>query len=141
MTTKMSFKTHIHIHYVTTDNLLKEVEVLVAQSCPTLRDPMDCSPPGSSVHGILQARILKWVPISFSRGLPDPEIESRSPALQAESLPSEPPGKLVLPRTSIFSLLQSNSITQGFSAFCLFVCLILVFNLSFFQILLKSIKE
>ena len=38
----------------------------VAQSCLTLRDPMDCSPPGSSVHGILQARILEWVAISFS---------------------------------------------------------------------------
>ena len=40
----------------------------VAQSCPTLCDPMDCSPPCSSVHGILQARILEWVAISFSRG-------------------------------------------------------------------------
>ena len=38
----------------------------VAQSCPTLCDPVDCSLPGSSVHGILQARILKWVTISFS---------------------------------------------------------------------------
>ena len=38
----------------------------VAQSCPTLRDPMDCSLPGSSVHGILQARMLEWVAISFS---------------------------------------------------------------------------
>ena len=37
----------------------------VAQSCPTLWDPVDCSPPGSSVHGILQARILEWVAISF----------------------------------------------------------------------------
>ena len=37
------------------------------QSCPTLCDPMDCSPPGSSVHGILQARILEWVTISSSR--------------------------------------------------------------------------
>ena len=44
----------------------KESEV--AQSCPTLCDPMDCSPPGSSIHGILQARILEWVAISFSRG-------------------------------------------------------------------------
>ena len=42
--------------------------VLVAQSCLTLCDPMDCSPPGSSVHGVSQARILEWVPISFSRG-------------------------------------------------------------------------
>ena len=41
----------------------------VTQSCPTLcNDPMNCSPPGSSVHGILQARILEWVAISFSRG-------------------------------------------------------------------------
>jgi len=40
----------------------------VTQSCPTLCDPIDCSLPGSSVHGILQARILKWVAISFSRG-------------------------------------------------------------------------
>ena len=41
---------------------------LVAQSCPTLCDPMDSSPPGSSVHGISLARILEWVAISFSRG-------------------------------------------------------------------------
>ena len=39
-----------------------------AQLCPTLCDPMDCSPPGSSVHGILQARILEWVAVPFSRG-------------------------------------------------------------------------
>ena len=39
----------------------------VAQSCPTLSDPMDCSLPGSSVHGILQARVLEWVAIAFSR--------------------------------------------------------------------------
>ena len=38
----------------------------VAQSCPTLRDPMDCSPPGSSIHGIFQARVLEWVAIAFS---------------------------------------------------------------------------
>ena len=44
-----------------------EVQVLVAQSCPILCDPIDCSLPGSSVHGILQARILEWVPIPFSR--------------------------------------------------------------------------
>ena len=38
----------------------------VAQSCPTLSDPMDCSPPGSSVHGIFQAGVLKWGAIAFS---------------------------------------------------------------------------
>ena len=42
--------------------------VLVTQSCLTLCNPMDCSPPGSSVHGILQERILEWVAIPFSRG-------------------------------------------------------------------------
>ena len=46
---------------------------LVAQLCPTLCDPMDCSPPGSSVHGILEARILEWGAIPFSRGLPNQE--------------------------------------------------------------------
>ena len=54
---------------------------------------MDCSLPGSSVHGIFQARTLEWVAISFSRGLPNPGIEPGSPALQADPLPSEPPGK------------------------------------------------
>ena len=46
----------------------KKVKVFVAQSCPTLCGPVDCSPPGFSVRGILQARILEWVDISFSRG-------------------------------------------------------------------------
>ena len=45
-----------------------KIKVLAAQSCPILCDPMDCSPSGSSVQGILQARILKWVAIPFSRG-------------------------------------------------------------------------
>ena len=45
----------------------KKVKVLVSQSCPTLCDPMVCSPPGSSVCGILLARILEWVAIPFSR--------------------------------------------------------------------------
>ena len=66
-----------------------EVKVLVAQSCPTLCDPMDCSPPGSSVLGIFQARILEWVAIPLSRGSSWP----RSPALQADSLLFELPGK------------------------------------------------
>ena len=44
-----------------------KLKVLVAQSCPILCDPTDCSPPGSSVHEILQARIVEWVAISFSR--------------------------------------------------------------------------
>ena len=46
--------------------------VLVTQSCPTLCDPMDCSLPGFSVHGILQARILEWIALPFSRGTSQP---------------------------------------------------------------------
>ena len=59
-------------------------------SCLTLCNPMDCSPPGSFVHGILQARILGRVAISFSRGSSQPRnrthVSSKSPALQANSL-------------------------------------------------------
>ena len=70
----------------------------VSQSCPTLCDPMDCSPPGSSsVHGILQARILEWVVISFSWRSSPPRIEFESlttPALAAGFfLPLEATGK------------------------------------------------
>ena len=55
--------------------------VLVAYLCPTLCEPMDCSPSGSSVHGILQAGILEWVATPFSRGSSWPGIKPRSPAL------------------------------------------------------------
>ena len=69
---------------------------LVAKSCPTLCDPMDCGPPDSSVHGISQARILEWVAISFSRGSGDWThiwIEPTSLALTDELVTVERPGK------------------------------------------------
>ena len=56
------------------------------QSCLTLYDPMDCGLPGSSVHGILQARILEGVPMPSSRDFPYPGIKPESPAFQADSL-------------------------------------------------------
>ena len=68
----------------------------VAQICLTLCDFMDCSLPGSSVHGIFSAAIVEWVAIPFSRDLPNPGMEPRSPTLQVDSLPSEPPGKPLL---------------------------------------------
>ena len=55
--------------------VLSAVLCLVAQPYPTLCDPLDCSPPGSSIHGILQARILEWVTIPFSMDLPNPGID------------------------------------------------------------------
>jgi len=61
--------------------------------CPTLCNPVDCRLPAFSVHGILQARILEWVTISFSTDLPDPGIKPGSPTSEADTLTSEPPGK------------------------------------------------
>ena len=65
---------------------------LVAQSFLILCNPMGYGPPGSSVHGILQARILEWVAISFSRGSSWPRNQTQSLELQTVYLPSEPPG-------------------------------------------------
>ena len=70
----------------------------VAQLCPTLSDPMDYSPPGSSVHEIVPARILEWVVISYSRGSSPLGIEPMSPAapaLTGELFTTELPGKPV----------------------------------------------
>ena len=66
---KIQFTDRIIDRGETENNLEQEskVKVLVTQSYPTLCDPMDCSPPGSSVHGTLQERILQWVAIPFSR--------------------------------------------------------------------------
>ena len=70
-----------------------EVKVKYAQSCPPLCNPMECSLPGSSVHGILQARILEWVEVPFARRSSQPRIKPASPSLQVDSLLSEPPKK------------------------------------------------
>ena len=60
--------------------------MLGTQSCPTLFNPMDCSPPGSSVHGILMARLLEWVAIPSSRDLLDGGIEPKSASLLLDSV-------------------------------------------------------
>ena len=72
---------------------------------------MDYNPPSSSVHGILQAIILEWVAIPFSRDLPNPEIRPRCPALQAYSLHSGPPGKSLLLSLSVY--LYSEELKTG----------------------------
>ena len=75
--------------------MLRKVEekVLIVQSCPTLCNLMDYSLPGSSVHEILQVRILGGLPFSTPGNVPDPGIEPGSHTLQVNSLPSERPGK------------------------------------------------
>ena len=85
-------------------HLLKGREV--AQSCPTLCDPMDCSPPGSSIHGILQARVLEWVSISFSISPPSARVSlilgsSRFPTTHC--LPASFPLSLATSLLSFFS--------------------------------------
>ena len=66
----------------------------VTQLCPTLCDPVGCSPPGSSVHGILQARILERVAIPFSRGFPsgEPGVSGPAPCRQGSPRPCPAPG-------------------------------------------------
>ena len=84
---------------------LTYVCVLVTQSCLTLCDPMDCSPPSSSVHRILQARILEWVPVPSSWGSSQTRDQTQASALQADSLLSETPGKPSL-LFAVFSFLE-----------------------------------
>ena len=96
--------------------------VIIWEVSETLHSPMDCSLPGSSVHRrILQARILEWVAISFSRGSFRPRDWTRSPAFQADSLPFEPPGK---PVEDTGRIIIPASQGQSLSlSFCLCLCL------------------
>ena len=77
VTTAMKIKRRLLLGRKAMTNLESKVESLVTQSCPTLCDPMDYSLPGSSVHGIFQARVLKWVAISFSRGSSGPRDQTQ----------------------------------------------------------------
>ena len=85
-------KRHLLLGRIAMTNLAAAAKSL--QSCLTLCDPLDGSPPGPLVPGILQARILECVAIPFTGDLPNPGIELRSPALRADSLPLAPPDLL-----------------------------------------------
>ena len=74
---------------VNSQGILSNREQVKSLSCVRLCDPVDCSLPGFSVHGIFQARVPEWVATSFSGDLSDPGIEPRSPALQTDALTSE----------------------------------------------------
>ena len=84
----LCFTKTCHLCYLTAMAVLCSV----TQSCPTLCNPMDCSQPGSSVHGMLQARILECIAMP-SRRSSKPRDQTQSPILQVDSLLSEPPGK------------------------------------------------
>ena len=83
------------------------IKVQIARSCLTLCNPMDYT-----VHGILQARILGWVAFPFSRDLPNPGIEPRSPELQADSLSAESQRRSKNTGMGRLSLLQGIFLTQ-----------------------------
>ena len=92
------------ILFIFVGSFKKNMKVLVTQQCLTLGDPMDCSLPGSSVHGILQARILKWVGIPFSRGSSQPRDQTQVSCIAGRFFIFEPPGKPLITNTL---LLQS----------------------------------
>ena len=101
------------------------MKVLVTQVCPTLLNSMDCSLPGLSVCGILQARILEWVVIPFSSGYSQPRDQTQVSALQASSLHLIHQGNLKLPFNPAIQLLgidpektmvQKDTCTQMFIA-------------------------
>ena len=85
----------------------------MAQSCPTRCDPTECSPSDSSFHGdFLGKNTGVGCHALLSGNLPNPGLESRSPALQADSLPAEPPGKPKNTGVGSLSLLQGIFLTQ-----------------------------
>ena len=84
----------------------KEIESV---SCVQLCKPMNCSPPGHYVHGIFQQQYCSGLPFRSPGYLPNPVMESRSPALQADSLPSKPPGRKA--KINLDSILKSRDIT------------------------------
>ena len=99
-------------------------KVKVTQSCPTLCDPMDYT-----IHGILQARILKWVAVPFPRDFLNPGIEPRSPTLQVDSLAAEPqesPNRTIVVKgfmiwiwvLKLLIFLEKQNITTPLCTFC-----------------------
>ena len=82
-----------HVYSVLYIPVKSKVKVLATQSCLTICIPMDCSPPGCSVHEISQARILEWVAIFFSRATSQPRNWTRISCIAGSSLPFESSGK------------------------------------------------
>ena len=93
------------------------VKCEVAQSCPTLCDPVDCSSPGSSVHGILQARVLEWVAISFSRASSQPRDRTQVSCIAGRrfilwATREAPLGRFLKLRRGTGELCQSDTMTE-----------------------------
>ena len=112
----------------------------VTHLCLTLCDPMDCSPPGSSVHGIFQARILELVGISYSRGLSWPRDgrSPESPALGGGFFTTQPPGKPLLNCRVFKNIFLCYIYTYIYMHMCVCVCVCVCSFQIFFHILLVA---
>ena len=119
-------------------NLKKETDVqvqeacacLVAQSCPTLCDPMNCSPPGSPVQAFSRQEYQNGLPCSPSGDLLNPGTEPRFPTIQVDSLPSDPLGKPKNTGVGSLSLLQGFFLTQELN-WGLLLCRWILYQLSY----------
>ena len=98
------------------------MKVKFAQLCPTFCDPMDCSLPGSSVHGVLQARILERIAFPSPGDLPNPGVKRKFPILQVDSLPSEPPEKPKNMGGGSLSLFRESSCPRSWTRVCCMTC-------------------
>ena len=149
------FQAFINLRCHTSPSMVVGV-CLITQSCLTLFNPTDCSPPDSSVHGIPQARILEeWVAISFSGDLPNLGIEPGSPALQADSLPlshlgspssmvnyMQPPKHAFLPRPRYFKRnYKPHSVLSIYQIFLRCICLSKVDLPAFYAFILATNKH
>ena len=120
--------------------------LFVVQSLSHVRlfcNPMTCSPPGSSVHGISQARILEWVAISFSRGSSCPRDQIQVSCIAADSLTSEPPGKPHMYSTiNIHTAVKTDerSIISNYFSFPPFFLLLSSLSIIKFKILLNKFE-
>ena len=86
---------------------------LVAKSCLTLLDPVDCSPPVSSVHGVSQARTLEWITVSFSRGSSRPRDQTHVFCLAGGFFTTEPPEKPTLALQRIYFIWIITAVMYG----------------------------
>ena len=94
VTFELSFQSEITKPILPSEEPSADTPCVCAQSCLALCDPMDCSPPGSYLHGILQARILEWVAIHSSSGSSQPMYQTWVSSITGGFFAAEPPGKV-----------------------------------------------
>ena len=104
-----------YIIFLLTFLKLVETPIFCMRVSPTPCNPMDCSPPGSSVQGILQVGILEWVAIPSSKGPSHPGIKPWSPASQADSLPFELQGSPIVCNLRVKKLTKQHNFRETIS--------------------------